>query len=502
MADEILALKGHGNVDVQIGGPGNSWAYLSACAALSGPTVPRGGTEVRWCQDPQRSGGFRISSKIRTAPDQVTGDLMTKLGKIDYLDGMECPFGLRARFSKCAEREDPSNYDPLMLSYCDVDLQEHSYDDLAITDPGNEDEILITAPWAAAHEYRIKKLNGSRIGASTTNLGDQPINDIEYCDSFDCGGDCGSRSTPCRTFWGVTDVDVTPYASPNLIKGVLNLTTLAITYTLTPVLGFNNNLEGVECAGSRLVVSSNGDSAIGYNDNDGDQDEWNVVVLTYAPAANPNALFARTARELWVAAATGRVYKSSDGGSTYTAVHDGDLTTENLVAVWAYDSELVYAVGEDGTILRSQDGGETWTDLTETSTTGANLLVVVVPPGRPKEVFIGTNAGQIFKSTDEGDNWSSYSFTGDGVGSVDDIAFCGPCAGETMFILHNDAGPRGRVLRDLSGGAGGADVEIVFGYTDIVKAGVQLNALACCDPNEVLAAGELSGAYPILIKAH
>ena len=85
MADEVLVTRGEGNVDVQVGGPGNPWLYLSACAAMTGPEVPYGDTELRFCQDPMKAKGFKISTKIRTAPDQITFDLTTKLGKIDYL---------------------------------------------------------------------------------------------------------------------------------------------------------------------------------------------------------------------------------------------------------------------------------------------------------------------------------------------------------------------------------------------------------------------------------
>jgi hypothetical protein len=71
-----------------------------------------------------------------------------------------------------------------------------------------------------------------------------------------------------------------------------------------------------------------------------------------------------------------------------------------------------------------------------------------------------------------------------------------------MFILHNDAGPRARILRDLSGGAGGADIEVVMDYTQTIQAGIDLNALACCDVNEVIAGGELQGGYPVVILAN
>ncbi len=181
-------------------------------------------------------------------------------------------------------------------------------------------------------------------------------------------------------------------------------------------------------------------------------------------------------------------------------MHAGDWTTENFNAVWAYDADLVYAVGNNGVTIKSEDGGETWVDITETSTTSANLLVVVVPPGRPGEVYIGTNDGAIYRSTDIGVTFSQMTFTGDDVGTIDDLAFCGPCNGDVLYILHNDSGPRGRVLRDLSGGAGGADVEVVASYTDVVLAGIQLNALTCCNANEVLVGGENYGGYPMILK--
>jgi hypothetical protein len=91
------------------------------------------------------------------------------------------------------------------------------------------------------------------------------------------------------------------------------------------------------------------------------------------------------------------------------------------------------------------------------------------------------------------------TFTGSGVGSVDDIDFAGD-NGDVLWNLHNDAGPRGRVLRDLSGGGGGADVEVVVGYTDIVTAGIELNTIAACDANTAWAAGEVQGGYPVVIK--
>lgn len=500
MTDEVLVLRGQGNVDVQIGGPGNNWIYLSSCAAMTGPEVPEGDFETRWCQDPKKAGGFKRSSKIQTAPDLITFDLTTKLGKVNHLKRLNCTFSQRARYAICGEREDPSNYDPMMLTYCNVGINTHSYEDLVVTDPANNDEILVTASASADYEYRIQKVNPGRTGNVTT-LGDQVINDIHYCDAPDCGGVCGDPSDGCTIIYGVTNVDTTPYAAPNFIKGVKNLNTNAITWTNLPVLGANGNLENVECAGSRVIISSSTDVAVYYNDDPlQDQDEWVKVALTRTPSTNHNALYMLNAREGYLGCNGGYILKTVDGGATWNEVHSATLTAQNILATYAYDKKLVYAVGANGVILKSTNGGQSWVDITEVTTVGnTSLLVVKVPPSRPKEVYIGTSNGRIYRSVDEGDTFTRVSFTGDSVGTVDDISFCGPCAGDVMWILHNDAGPRARILRDLSGGAGGVDVEVVMDYTQVIDAGIDLNALACCSENEAIAAGALQGGYPVVI---
>jgi len=498
MAENVLVLRGEGNVDVQVGGPGNDWEYLSACATMTGPTVPYGGTEIRWCQDPNKANGFKVSSQFRTAPDQISFDLVTKLGKVDFLADLNCPFGLRARYAKCGTREDPANYDPLMLAYCNVQLQEKSYEDLVVGDPANQDEILVTTPSQATSEYRIQKVVPAREGTAA-ELGDQIINDLSYCDQISCGGYCGDKSDGCTKVFAGTNADTTPYASPNLIKGVKNMATGVFTWTIAPILGLNGNVCNIECTGGRLFVSSNADSAVGWNANDGAQNDWNFVILGNAPSTSHNSMFMRNAHEGYIGCVNGYIYKTDNAGGTWTAVLKGTVTTQTINAIYAYDRDLVYAVGNAGVIIKSQDGGVTWEDVSEVAITGnGNLWDVIVPPERPREIYVANN--KIWRSKDAGANWANVPFDGDGVGSVDDMAFCGPCAGDVLWILHNDAGPRARILRDLSGGAGGDNVEVVMDWLKIIPVGIDLNVLACCGVNTVMAGGALSGGYPVMIK--
>ena len=497
--DETLYLKGEGNVDVQIGGPGNAWQYLSACASMGGASVPKGGVETRYCQDITQSGKFVVSTTFQTAADPPSGDLVTKLGQIDYLDGLECAFGIRARYNKCGSRENVQDFD-LTLTFSGVNLEDEQYDDLVITDPANEDEILVTAPWTASYKYRVVSVSGARVG-SASDLGDQAINSWAICDTPQCAGFCGVRKDGCSTYYGVTDLDTTPYGWPNLITGIKDVIAGTTTWTTRPIIGVNGNVEGLACAGDRVIVSSNSASLVAYNDTFDDnsvpdQDAWNIVAMTHAPAANGNCLYARTTLEVWVACADGYVGKSVDGGATWSYVDVGTA----LNAIYAYSSTLTYVVGNTGEMYKSTDGGSSWTDITEVATVADNLLCVQVPPGRERECFIGTNAGEIYRSKDAGVTWSEMSLSGSGVGSINDIDFSGD-NGDVLWIAHNDAGPRGRVIRDLSGGNGGSDVIVEVGYTDIVAAGnPQINTIAACDPNTAFAGGEVSGGYPFLVK--
>lgn len=495
-----LILKGQGNVDVQIGGPGNPWQYLSACASMSGPSVTFGGTEVRWCQDPNQSGGYKYSVKFRSARDLISFDIMTKLEQVQTLSDLECEFGARARYLQCGKaRTDPANYDPIMLVYSPVDLQSKDYDDLVSTDPGDEDEIPVTGPSSALYEHIIQKMVAPvRVGTLAT-LGDQPINALTFCGVPSCGDACGARSDGCTTLYAVTDADTSPYANPNLIIGTKDILAGTVTYDWDPILVLGGNAESVACAGDRLLVSSNADGGVAYNDTPADQDTWYLVATTNAPTNNPNALVTRTAREVWVACNGGAIAKSTDGGLSYTDVlAAGTLTGANYNAVWAYDADLIYACAADGTVARSKNGGLTWAAMTAPNP-GVETLCIVVPPNRSREVYVGTADGQIFRSKDQGDTWSNMAFSGSGAGTIDMLRFVGPYSGEVLFALHTDAGNRSRVLRDLSGGALGSDVEVVLGYTQMQALGVHLNAIAVCNVNNALAGGENQGGYPELV---
>ncbi|NPB02952.1 MAG: hypothetical protein GXO39_00865 [Thermotogae bacterium] len=119
---------------------------------------------------------------------------------------------------------------------------------------------------------------------------------------------------------------------------------------------------------------------------------------------------------VYVAAASGGVWKSTDGGLTWTPLTDHLPTTvSGALAFDPTDPDIVYyGTGEmhycldcfpgDG-LFRSTDGGITWTKIATTSQVGSYISRILVNPTDPNIIFVAGNSG-LARSLDGGSSWS------------------------------------------------------------------------------------------------
>lgn len=182
----------------------------------------------------------------------------------------------------------------------------------------------------------------------------------------------------------------------------------------------------------------------------------------------------------------GNIYRSNDGGVTWASVYTGAVALSDISG---YRDGTIWAVGASNLILQSVDFGVSWTVVTgPTAGSGDdNLSVLLIPDGT---VFVGNNAGELYGTYNDGDEWHTLSLQGIAVTAIDRIASWGD------FIIWAIAttASGSRVFRSVDGGASFR----LWSLNLPTNAG--LNALSVVDPNVVFVGGEPQGGTAFISK--
>jgi photosystem II stability/assembly factor-like uncharacterized protein len=104
----------------------------------------------------------------------------------------------------------------------------------------------------------------------------------------------------------------------------------------------------------------------------------------------------------------GGVFKTLDGAASWTRRNVG-ISTSNVTAV-AIDPvapATIYTGTADGGMFKSEDGAATWSPI-NVGLTNLNVRDISVDPNDPSLLYVAT-AGGVFESTDRGANWTASS---------------------------------------------------------------------------------------------
>lgn len=119
---------------------------------------------------------------------------------------------------------------------------------------------------------------------------------------------------------------------------------------------------------------------------------------------------------LWVGAPAGGLWKSTNGGTSWTTNTDNlSVTGCSDLAIDPTNPNIMYLATGDGNagdtrtigVLKSLDGGNTWNATGFTSVVTTNLLIrrLVINPTNPQILMAATNSG-IRRTTDGGATWT------------------------------------------------------------------------------------------------
>ncbi|HKJ03675.1 MAG TPA: hypothetical protein VJ997_14505, partial [Longimicrobiales bacterium] len=180
---------------------------------------------------------------------------------------------------------------------------------------------------------------------------------------------------------------------------------------------------------------------------------------------------------IWVASATGGLWKSTNRGTTWTSVFDDQPTgTFGVVAVAPSNPDVVWAgTGEQNNrqssswgngVYRSTDGGASWTHLGLENTRAIGRILV--DPANPDVAVVGALGNLwapsedrgVFRTEDGGRTWRKVLYVDDVTGIVD-LARDGGDA-NTLYAAayqrlrqpwgYNGGGPASGIFRSTDGG--------------------------------------------------
>ena len=182
--------------------------------------------------------------------------------------------------------------------------------------------------------------------------------------------------------------------------------------------------------------------------------------------------------EYYVAAASGGVWKTVNGGITYTPVFDGqtsfsigcvtiDPTNTNVVWVGSGENNNQRVVGYGDGVYKSEDGGKSWKNMGLKNS--EHIGKIVVDPNNPDVVYVAaygpvwSSGGErgIYKTTDGGKTWKAVLTVSEHTGfnevhmdpSNSNVLYAAAHQRQRKVFTYIGGGPESALYKSTDGGA-------------------------------------------------
>lgn len=204
--------------------------------------------------------------------------------------------------------------------------------------------------------------------------------------------------------------------------------------------------------------------------------------------SNLTAVYFADDRHGWAVGHDEVILRTTDGGATWTRTHFEPQKQQPLLDVWFADENTGFAVGAFSTVYRTVDGGATWSNVEFTPIPLAkpktnkpaaegedvgddegldqphlNAIAGTTKNGAAARIYIGAEAGHLYRSDDGGTTWRQLASPYEG-------SFFGllPLDGDALLAF----GLRGHLFR--SEDAGVTWTKLDSGTTALLSGGARL----------------------------
>jgi photosystem II stability/assembly factor-like uncharacterized protein len=166
------------------------------------------------------------------------------------------------------------------------------------------------------------------------------------------------------------------------------------------------------------------------------------------------------------------ILRTSDGGETWTKVHEAPQAERPLLDIWFADAQRGIAIGAYAAYYTTADGGATWNEQTFVDAAAPPASGDELPPDYHlnriaavgSHLFIAGEAGHVYRSDDQGATWRSVALPYDG--SMYGLL---PLGDEALLVF----GLRGNLFR--SNDAGGSWTPLETGTVAMLTSGVRVD---------------------------
>jgi len=451
MSEEIWQ-TGHGRVFLQVGGadPGNSLEYQDM-ARLGGFTIPGGDMTPVKIPSPHAYNDFMAVDEIQGEAGLPTTSMIARFATTNPILRDRCPFHVQAHYGRCEQPTDKNGGWEKILGYSHARYTSRAGDEQTALDEAGRTSILLTGEITAREFWEVDRMTLGEVADAEVL---RTVVSIKVRDYLSCG-DCGYESDGDNRIFAV--VESSGAGSPGLPAELLVSYDGGLTWAEHDIFPFTGDMQptDVELVGQYIVVPTDIDPGMSFAPLS-DLDAWTYQNIGYVAGAGPNAIYSQAPTLTWLVGNNGYVYFMTNPAAGVTVQSAGTATAEDLLAVHAFDSRNVVAVGENGAIIFTTNGGRSWS-ASATSPTVHNINTVWM---RSNYTWvIGDAGGYVWFTRDRGATWAEAAeFPFRGQGGVYDICFSRTkdspygfmVAAQTFTPSMTD--PVGYLLRTIDGG--------------------------------------------------